>query len=107
MIVGLLLDAGDIKIVNINKSQIIDPKSKTQPTLLIEAMPEIRYYPLPDNRLVSSFTLLSCSADILNVWYPIAGKCVRNLKIGSKPNEVLKQIGSFEITNSEKAACNY
>ncbi len=34
-------------------------------------------------------------------------KCVRNLKLGLKPNEILKQVQAFEITNFEKTASLY
>lgn len=76
----------------------------------MEILPEIRCYQLTvgeENALVSkgivsSYGLITASNDLLSVWYPLSQKCVRNIKVVLRPNEVLKQIGSFEISNYEK-----
>lgn len=101
VILAVLYDTGDIKILNLSRgSTAVELKNKG--TLFMEVMPEMRYYTCPEKGVISSNLLMSATQDVLNVWYPLIGRCVRNLKLGGKPNEVLKQIAAFEISNFEK-----
>lgn len=75
---------------------------KNKGTVMMEVMPEVRYYTCPERGVIASNLLMSATQDVLNVWFPLVGRCVRNLKLGGKPNEVLKQIAAFEISAFEK-----
>ncbi|KAL4478889.1 hypothetical protein ABPG72_009715 [Tetrahymena utriculariae] len=114
ILLAILLDTGEVKIINVSKNNIIDLKNKN--TTFMEILPEIRCYQqqsFEDSQqqqqqiqtsqgIINSYGIITASNDLLSIWYPLSSKCVRNIKVIMKPNETLKQIGSFEITNYEK-----
>ncbi|KRX03895.1 hypothetical protein PPERSA_04773 [Pseudocohnilembus persalinus] len=99
IIIAILFITGETKILNLTRGNIIELRNKQ--TVLIESLCEQRHYYVPSQGIVQTNLLLSCTQDMLSVWYPLNGKSVRNLKLGIKQNEQLKQVKGFNITKKE------